>query len=219
MSRRHGGTLKMKARSHRCRSRRRTFTLVELLLVLVILATLAAVSRPDFEAWSEAQQMAFLINLYNAATLQLIRENYPVKSIKETRRLTRGPWDRRIVRLFGEKISLNNLEHDILRKKYKEPRLHMVLVCAAKGCPPLRSEAYRAARLEAQLTEQSRIYLASPAGMRIDRPAKRLYLSAIFKWYGGDFPSLTDFAETYSGKSLTGLKLGYLDYDWSLNDL
>ena len=124
------------------------------------LAGLAAVPQEEFKTWSEPQRLAFLVNLYNAATLRLILDHYPVKSIRDIGTIIKGPWDRPAVNLFGKTISLNNLEHDILRKEYDEPRLHMVLVCAAKGCPPLRDEAYRPDRLKEQLDGQSRRYLA-----------------------------------------------------------
>ena len=117
----------------------------------------------------------------------------------------------------GKKITLNNLEHDIVRKDYNEPRIHMALVCAARGCPILRSEVYRAERLNDQLNEQSRNYLASPAGMRIERTKGTVYLSAIFKWYGKDFASIPAFVEQHSGQKVKALKIRYLDYDWRLN--
>lgn len=178
----------------------------------------ATVTEASFKTWSQSEQLAFLINLYNADTLQLIIDHYPVKSIKDIGSFFKGPWDQDVVKLFGKTITLNNLEHDIIRKQYNEPRIHMALVCAAAGCPPLRSEAFVADRLDEQLDDQSRTYLASPKGMRIDTGKKRVYLSAIFKWYGDDFPSVTAFVEKHSGKQLDGLKMDYLDYDWSLND-
>jgi hypothetical protein len=183
------------------------------------LDTLAGVSDAVFKAWTEEQQVAFLTNLYNAATLKLIIDHYPVKSIRDIGWFLKGPWDQPVVRLFGKTITLNHLEHDILRKNYKEPRLHMALVCAARGCPPLRSEAYTPERLNAQLDDQSRIYLAGPSGLRIDRAQGEAHLSAIFKWYGGDFPSIAVFTAKHSGQSIDGLKIRYLDYDWSLNEL
>ena len=133
------------------------------------LTTLATVSGVQLQSWTESQQLAFFINLYNASTLRLILDNYPVKSIKDIGSLFTGPWDQPAVRLFGKTVTLNTLEHALLRKQYHEPRLHMALVCAAKGCPPLRSEAYTAERLNEQLDAQARTYLASPAGLHIDR--------------------------------------------------
>lgn len=182
------------------------------------LARGAMVSKKQFKTWTEPQQLAFLINLYNAGTLRLILNHYPVKSIKDIGSWLKGPWDQPILRLFGKTITLNHLEHEILRKDYKEPRIHLALVCAARGCPPLRSEAYTAERLDEQLNDQARSYLSSPAGFRLERGQGVVYISSIFKWYGGDFPSVSAFIGKYSGKKIAGLKIRYLDYDWTLNE-
>jgi hypothetical protein len=205
------------------------------------LDSLAGMSEATFNAWTESDQLAFLINLYNAATLKLIVDHYPIKSIKDIGSFFKGPWDQPVVRLFGQSITLDNLEHDIIRKDYSEPRIHLALVCAAKGCPTLRSEAYVAGRLDAQLDDQSWRFLASPAGLRIDRGGKVVYFSSIFKWYGKDFIDRFSPATGFPGLDKTEravahfssgylsaadgdyLKSGaysikYLDYDWSLND-
>lgn len=173
----------------------------------------------EFKSWSEKRQLVFLINLYNASTLQLIVDHYPVKSIKKIRQGFKGPWDQPVVPLFGKMVTLNTLEHKIIRPTYKEPRAHMALVCAAKGCPILRSEAYTAEQLDEQLDDQSRRYLATPAGLVIDRKKGTASISAIFKWYGGDFASVPNFVEKYSTESIQGLELKYLKYDWSLNEM
>jgi hypothetical protein len=176
------------------------------------------VSESEFKSWNEKRQLAFLINLYNASTLQLILDHYPIGSIKEIGNVFKGPWDQPIVPLFGKTITLNELEHGIIRKQYREPRVHMALVCAAKGCPPLRGEAYTAEKLDDQLVDQSRAFLASPAGLAIDREKGIVSISSIFKWYGSDFPSVPGFIEKHSHQDLNGLKIRYLDYDWSLNE-
>ena len=176
------------------------------------------IPESEFKAWGEKRQLAFLINLYNASTLQLVVDHYPVKSIKKIKRGFKGPWDQPVVPLFGKTITLNTLEHKIIRTTYKEPRAHMALVCAAKGCPILRSEAYTAERLDEQLDDQSRRYLETPAGLVIDRKKGTASISAIFKWYGDDFQSVPAFVEKQSGKNMDGLKLRYLKYDWSLNE-
>ncbi|MDZ7579347.1 MAG: DUF547 domain-containing protein [Deltaproteobacteria bacterium] len=201
----------------------------------------AGVAEAHFNAWTEPERLAFLINLYNAATLKLIIDHYPVKSIKDIGSFFKGPWDQPVVRLFGKTITLDNLEHDIIRKDYSEPRIHLALVCAAKGCPPLRSEAYTAEKLDAQLDDQSRRFLESPAGLRIDRGGKVVYFSSIFKWYGKDFVDRFLPASGFSGLDKTeravanfssgylsaadgdylksgGYSVKYLDYDWSLNE-
>jgi len=201
----------------------------------------AGVPEEQFNSWTEFQRLAFLINLYNAATLKLILDHYPVKSIKDIGSFFKGPWDQPVVRVFGKSVTLNHLEHDILRKLYSEPRIHMVLVCAAKGCPPLRSEAYLAEKLDEQLDDQSRRYLVSPAGLSIDREKKGVYFSSIFKWYGEDFIARYAPATGFTGLDKTeravanfcspyltaadsnflavgGYSVKYLDYDWSLNE-
>ncbi len=183
------------------------------------LQQLSRVSEREFNTWQENAQLAFLINLYNAATLQLIIDNYPLDSIRDIGNFISGPWDQKVVSLFGEKITLDNVEHDIIRVDYDEPRIHMVLVCAAIGCPPLLNEAYTASKLESQLEKQSRFYLRNSKGLVLRRSEGKVYLSSIFKWYGEDFDSVRDFAQKYSGQNLEGLKIDWIDYDWSLNDL
>ncbi len=175
------------------------------------------IPESEFKSWGETRQLAFLINLYNASTLQLIVDRYPVKSIKEIKRRFKGPWDQPVVPRFGKMVTLNELEHKIIRPQYNDPRVHMALVCAAKGCPILRSEAYTAEKLDEQLDDQSRRYLATPAGLVIDRKRGTASISAIFKWYGGDFASVSTFIGKHSGESIAGLKIRYLSYDWSLN--
>ena len=201
----------------------------------------AAVPEAQLNAWTETERLTFLINLYNAATLKLIIDHYPLESIKDIGNFFKGPWDQPVVRLFGEAITLDNVEHDIIRKQYSEARIHVALVCAAKGCPPLRSEAYAPARLDRQLDDQSRVFLRSPEGLRIDREKNTVYVSSIFKWYGEDFvagytpesgfdqlgrteQAVAHFCSRYLPPSQSEfLKAGrydmkYLDYDWSLNE-
>ena len=187
----------------------------------------ASVAEPDFKRWTEPQQLAFLINAYNAYTLQLIIDHHPVKSIKDIGGLLKGPWDQPVVRLFGRTLTLNHLEHEIIRKDYPDPRIHFALVCAARGCPPLRDEVYVADRLEEQLDDQARQFLATPAKNRVDAGTRTVYLSPIFKWYGADFEkkhgsvlaALQPYWPKASASALAqgGFKIRYTDYDWSLN--
>ena len=204
------------------------------------LGSAAEVPRKQFDTWTESRQLAFLINLYNAATLKLIVDHYPVDSIKDIGGFFRSPWNIAFIKLFGSTVTLNHLEHGILRKRYREPRIHMALVCAAKGCPPLRNEAYTAEKLDRQLDDQSSRYLASASGLRIDRRENVVYLSSIFKWYGDDFRDVYTPAQGFDGLNKTeravanfcsrhlstadagflekgGYDIKYLDYDWSLN--
>ncbi len=178
---------------------------------------LAQVSRPTFNAWSKNTRLAYLINLYNAATLKLIIDHYPVKSIKDIGSFVSGPWKQKVVRLFGNTISLDHLEHSIIRPEYAEPRIHLALVCAAKSCPPLRSEAYEGSKLSGQLDNQGRIFFNSPQGIQVNHAKKNVSLSSILKWYKEDFASVTAFAQRYAQQRFDGYKVSWLDYDWALN--
>ena len=187
------------------------------------------VTEAEFNRWSQPQQLAFLMNLYNAATLRLIIDNYPLKSIKDIGSLFKGPWKQEVVPLFGKTVTLDHLEHDILRKKYAEPRLHFAIVCAAKGCPPLRAEAFVPDKLNEQLDEQGRIFMGTKEKNRFDAKGGTLYLSPIFKWFSEDFEkksgSVTKFVTPFFPpevqKQIQAAKssdIRYTDYDWSLND-
>lgn len=189
------------------------------------LSRLAKIAEPEFNGWSRDEQLAFLINLYNATTLRLIVDRYPVKSIKDIGGLLKGPWSQPVVRLFGGERTLNDLEHKLIRPRYKEPRVHFALVCAARGCPPLREEAYVAARLAEQLDDQGRRFLGTPAKNRVEDSTLRL--SPIFKWYAGDFAAekggVVGVAKRYlpadaASRVPDDARVAYTDYDWSLND-
>lgn len=182
-----------------------------------------SVPMATFQQWSKDEQLAFLINVYNGATLQLIIDGYPVDSIKSLGGLVKSPWAKESVLLFGKKISLDTLEHKIIRKNYAEPRIHFALVCAAMGCPPLRNEAYQSARLEEQLEAQTKEFLTTPEKNRVDVEKKVVWMSPIFKWYGEDFQTdggaLLAYLAPYLGQtSLEGYKIEYTDYDWALNE-
>lgn len=192
------------------------------------LAVLEAVTEADFKQWTPPQQIAYLTNHYNARTLKLIVDSYPVKSIKNIGNVLKGPWDQPVVKLFGKPSTLNTIEHKILRKNYNEPRLHFALVCAARGCPPLRSEAYTADRLDAQLEDQGRVFLGAPQKNSVNAKDKTVNLSPIFKWFQEDFVkksgSVLSFVQPYflpeSAAELAkgNYKVQYTFYDWSLND-
>jgi len=196
--------------------------------LIAYLDQLASVSEKKFREWSEAHQIAFLTNLYNAATLQLIIDHYPVKSIRKIGVPWKGPWKQEVVRLFGEKVTLDQIEHGLLRKEYKEPRVHFALVCAARSCPALRGEPYTAKRLDEQLDDQGRVFLNTPHKNYVDLEKRTVYLSKIFSWFSGDFEeeagSVLAFVRPYfPAKKSERLKSGkfdiqYLEYDWSLND-
>ncbi len=191
------------------------------------LAGVAAVTKAEFLGWGRDDQIAFLCNAYNAYTLRLIVDNYPVQSIRDIGGFLQGPWDRPFAKVFGTAHTLNDLEHRMLRRDYAEPRIHFALVCAAKGCPPLREEPYVGGRLAEQLDAQARAFLADPAKNRIDAANRTVHLSPIFKWYGADFQEAADSvlvllkpywpAEAKVG-AMGDFKIRYTDYDWSLND-
>jgi Protein of unknown function, DUF547 len=145
------------------------------------LGQVAAVSESEFKGWTTKQQIAFLINAYNAYTIRLILDHYPVKGIKDIGSFLSGPWDQPVVHLFGQTLTLNTVEHKMLRQDYSEPRIHFALVCAAKGCPTLRGEAYVATRLDEQLDDQAKQFLANAQKNRVDIGEHTYYLSPIFK--------------------------------------
>ena len=200
------------------------------------LAQIAAVDRATFEAWSEDEQLAFLINTYNAWTVELILSEYPLGSIRSIGFLPGSAWRRNIVSLFGEQVSLDDVEHGMIRGwgLYKEPRIHFAVNCAAIGCPALRAEAYDGDRLQQQLEENTRLFLADQQRNHFD--GNTLYISRIFDWYEEDFQqgwggvnSVQEFLAQYSdalGLSvdkrtalLSGeIRLRYLRYNWGLND-
>lgn len=192
------------------------------------LARLEAVSRDEFDGWTKPQRMAFLINAYNAYTLQLIIDHYPLKSIKDIGSWIRGPWKQPVVHLWGESSTLNDIEHGILRKTYEDPRVHFALVCASRSCPVLRPEAYRPDNLDAQLDDAGREFLADRTRNTFNPTEHMANISAIFKWFRSDFGAneseiltfLSKFAPQDSAKSLTksAWTVSYLPYDWSLND-
>ncbi|MEM9017193.1 MAG: DUF547 domain-containing protein [Verrucomicrobiota bacterium] len=178
-----------------------------------------AISASDFRSWSEAKRLAFLINVYNGETLQLIIDHYPIASIKRIGGLLASPWKIQSVVLFGKETTLDHLEHGIIRVDFSEPRIHFALVCAAKGCPPLRREAFTESQLEFQLEDQTRRFLNEKPKNRIE--GEILHLSPIFDWYGDDFTrsgnSLRDFVGRYLSGDAQGKRIRFTHYDWSLN--
>ncbi|MEO0336933.1 MAG: DUF547 domain-containing protein, partial [Pseudomonadota bacterium] len=151
------------------------------------LGQLSAVSKKDYAKFSKEQKMAFLINAYNGFTLKLIIDNYPVKSIKDIGGLFSSPWKKEFFKLLGGDMYLDKIEHKILRKKFKEPRIHFAVNCASIGCPALRGEAFTADRLNVQLEEQAKIFLRDSSRNSIKKSKKEIHLSKIFDWFDGDF--------------------------------
>jgi hypothetical protein len=187
----------------------------------------------DPAALPERERLAFWINAYNAYTIHLInthRERASIRNINTTLGLKLpGPWKKEIVRAGGRTYHLDHVEHEIIRKQFREPRIHFALVCAAQGCPPLRTEAYAGARLEAQLDDQARAFLLrSPAHNRVDLATRTVYLSPLFDWDQDDFGGCKAAVGRYVAAFLPAgpardlllsgdFALKHTDYDWSLN--
>jgi hypothetical protein len=203
------------------------------------LDSLSAVTPATFGAWARAERQAFLINAYNACTVELILTRYPdLKSIKDLGSLLSSPWKPKWIPLLGGKVSLDDIEHAMLRKRgdYDDPRVHFAVNCASIGCPALREEAFVAARLDAQMDEQTLRFMSDRTRNRYDTQRGRLELSKIFDWYGEDFrlghrgiASLPAFAARYAEALADapaereriragGVDIAYTDYDWALND-
>ena len=202
----------------------------------VALAAMSAVGTAAFDRWTRAQQMAFLVNAYNAFTVELILTGGPdLQSIKDLGSIVRSPWRKPFFMLLGARHHLDWIEHEQLRARYGEPRLHAALTCASISCPALRPEAFVATRLDAQLDDSMRRFLADRTRNRA--VGDRLEVSMIFKWYADDFAqghgglrSVTDLFARYAAQLSddpavqAALKRGtvpvtYLPYDWSLNVL
>ena len=184
---------------------------------------LASLRRVDpFSIKSQDERLAFWINAYNAFTLKLIIDRYPVKSIRDIQESGKGPWDIVWIDIAEAKYSLNQIEHEVIRKQFDEPRIHMALVCAAKSCPPLRSEAYVGEKLGEQLEDNAKRFLNDVSKNRFEKETNTLYLSELLSWYGDDFVkrygSASNFALKLLGVSHSQTPaIKYLPYDWNLN--
>jgi len=175
------------------------------------------------------EQMAYWINLYNALTVQVVLGHYPVKSIREINispgLFTSGPWGAKLLAIQGQKVSLDDIEHRILRPLWKDSRVHYAVNCASLGCPNLQPEAYTTERMEALLEKGAREYVNHPRGVRME--GDRLRLSSIYAWFREDFGGtevsvvrhLEKYAEPGLAKKLKGFpgKLSY-GYDWRINE-
>jgi hypothetical protein len=188
------------------------------------LAGLSGACAADYEQWTREERIAFWLNAYNAATVRLILEHYPIASIRKIGWLPGAAFREKLLPMEGLKaatISLDDIENGTLRSAFREPRIHFALVCAARSCPALRNEAYRGAELDRQLDEQARQFLHDPRKNRVDTATRTLWLSPIFKWYRGDFEasggSLPGYLTRYLG-DVGDYDVEFLDYDWSLND-
>ncbi len=199
-----------------------------------VLDTMSSVTRTEFDAWSKPQQMAFLINAYNAFTVELVLTRWPdLKSIKDIGSFLQSPWKKPFFKLLDEAHHLDWIEHEQLRPHYADPRVHTALNCASIGCPALRSEAFTPSRLDAQLDDGMLRFMSDRTRNRLRDG--RLEVSSIFKWFRQDFEQghkgfnkvedvfakyaaqLGDNAVDQARLRAGALPLRYLDYDWSLN--
>jgi uncharacterized protein DUF547 len=189
-------------------------------------AYLEMVAKADFDRLPRDGKLAMLINLYNAATLKLIVERAPAESIRQIPEEER--WKDQRWRLGDRTLSLDQIEHDELRAKFIEPRIHFAIVCASRSCPPLRREAYRAAKIEEQLEAQSRRFHETIHGVVINQEKRVVRLSRLYLWYENDFAqaskvSNAEYASRYSAELAEILagkdrwSFGWIDYDWALN--
>ena len=200
------------------------------------LTALGKIDKQTFEQWPALQQLSFLINAYNAWTVELILSAYPdIKSIKDLGSFFSSPWSKKFIPLLGETRSLDNIEHELIRgdNKYGDPRIHFAVNCASIGCPALREEAYTAEKLEQQLEQQTVRFLSDKTRNRFNKA--EMELSSIFKWYQEDFSlgfrasdSLSAFILLYAESlglmpeqqallKAKKMDVDYLPYDWQLN--
>lgn len=200
-----------------------------------VLGELSSVTQAEFDQWQPDQQKAFLINAYNAFTVELILSKYPdLKSIKELGSFLQSPWKKEFFKLLGKEHNLDWIENDMLRARYKDPRIHVGINCASIGCPALRDEAYTSAKIDAQLEDGMRRFLNDQTRNRY-RDGK-LEVSEIFKWFAEDFEKgnkgfkqvndafaryatqLSSDANVQAKIRSKSIPLSYLPYDWTLND-
>ena len=179
----------------------------------------------DPKSLSRNEQFAFYMNAYNAWTIKLILSGYPgVKSIKDLGNIFKSPWEKKICRIDGDVVTLDDIEHKILRPRFKDPRVHFAINCAALSCPPLGDRPYMGSTLDRQLDDSTRMFINNPK--RNDLKGDTLYVSKLFKWFRGDFnDDVIGFFLKYANEDLKkelaakkgGIKIKYLHYDWGLN--
>jgi hypothetical protein len=217
------------------------------------LRALGSVDEDVFESWTEEQRLAFWINAYNAFTIKAIIDHYPIKrsftlvgifyAPSDSILQIKGVWTKLQFRALGNMVTLEEIEHETLRKKFNEPRIHMAINCASISCPDLRNEAYTPEKLEEQLADASINFINNPdKGVYVNEQSGKVKLSKIFKWFGDDFINNYGSKKLFNNYSLkenavlnftseyieseevkeylmnNKLKIGYLGYDWHLNE-
>jgi hypothetical protein len=207
-------------------------------------AALGTATAADIGKWTREQRLAYWINAYNAFTVQAIVDHYPLKRRGLKGRLypsnsirqIPGVWNKLTFKAGGRQITLHNIEHEVLRKKFNEPRIHFAIVCASIGCPLLANHAYTADKLEAQLDAAETGFVRDTDKIRVDVGAKTIHVSKIFDWFEEDFPG-TAASKRYGDQSgavsvllkhlpkdqVSAVKqstfsIKWLDYDWTLNE-
>jgi len=212
-------------------------------------ALLGDLSKVTYSLMTNREKIAFWINAYNAITLQIVLDHYPITSStlsglaapKNSIRQIPGAWNKITRHVKGEAMTLDHIEHEILRREFHIPQVHMALVCASQSCPPLRREAYIGEQLIKQLDDQSKVFLSLSSNLRMDDEKHQVYLSAIFNWFGKDFlpgdgpkepaflnqkeRAVINFVIEYAPDEIRQFlienqyQIKYLDYDWTLNDV
>jgi len=200
----------------------------------------------EYQSWTREQQLAFWINTYNGWFLQIVIDRYPIRGSRlyglsypenSVQRIP-GIWDNIKLKTAGREISLNDLEHKVLRPIFHEPRIHFAIVCASLGCPSLSSEPYQASSIESQLDKAAQDFVTDPSKVSWETSTKTLKISRIFDWFSDDFSIYADesLAKLYSKKQAgvvsfilrylavdelrtKKVKIAYLEYDWALNDV
>ena len=200
------------------------------------LVKLGAVTAKELKGWNEDERMAFWINAYNANVVKLVADNYPLESIRDIGSVFSKVWNKEFIRMKAlhpsgkeKKLSLDDIEHKILRPRFKDARVHAAVNCASDSCPALRAEAFVAKRLDAQLDEQVRAWLADESRNKFDVAGSKLQISSLFDWFEDDFvrdgKSVSGWIAKYARKDVAAaitagkkFKISYLDYSWKLNE-
>lgn len=175
----------------------------------------ATYSRIDPTVLDERKQFAFWINAYNVHTVKLICDNYPLKSITDLK----DPWDKKFIEINGEKYTLNQIENEILRPTFKDPRVHFAINCAAVSCPKLNNRAFMSESIDKVLTQLAKEFVNDPSRNKLSKD--KIEVSKIFEWFADDFPGrggLTGYINRYAKEKVSDVaEISYLEYNWGLN--
>lgn len=212
------------------------------------LRALSKIDKNEYQKLSQDEKLVFWINAYNAYTIKLVLDNYPIRGTKtyyptSSIRQIEGFWENNSIELVGRKVTLESMEHDILRRDFQEPRTHFAVVCAAKGCAPISRAAYSASTIDEQLNNAAKAFLSNPKNVKIDYDKKTIEVSSLFKWFpldfanvvglGKRFPPPTDdeivasyilseqpeaTLKNFGPDDSKAFKVIYKEYDWGLND-